>query len=171
MDYDFSQIASVILDVDGVLSASTIPMDDEGQPLRTLNIKDGYAIQLAQKRGLRCAIMTGGRSEAIVKRYQYLGMTDIYMGCSVKIKTYDDYLAKFGYSDDEIIYIGDDIPDLEIMRKVGCPCCPADACSEVKAVAKYVSPYNGGQGCVRDVLEKVLKAKGLWLSDAIAFGW
>lgn len=164
-------IKAVIFDVDGVLSASTIPMDDDGMPLRTLNIKDGYAIQLAQKMGLRCAIMTGGNSEAIRHRYEYLGMKDIFMKCAVKIQTYERFLQTYNLQDDEIIYMGDDIPDLEIMRRVGCPCCPADACEEVREVSVYVSPYEGGRGCARDVLEQVLKAQGLWLSDAKAFGW
>lgn len=171
MDYDLTKIKAIIFDVDGVLSANTIPMDDEGMPLRTLNIKDGYAIQLAAKMGLRCAIMTGGRSEAISKRYEYLGMEDIFMGCSVKLQTYELFLKKYGLDDAEVIYMGDDIPDYEIMKRVGCPCCPADACVEINEISKYVSPYTGGNGCARDVLEQVLKAKGLWLSDAKAFGW
>lgn len=171
MDYDLKRVRAVIFDVDGVLSAGTIPMDDDGMPLRTLNIKDGYALQLAVKMGLRCAIMTGGSSEAIRRRYEYLGMSDIFMGCAVKIQTYEAFLSKYGLHDDEIIYMGDDIPDYEIMRRVGCPCCPSDACEEIKAVSVYVSPYAGGHGCARDVLEQVLKAQGLWLSDAKAFGW
>lgn len=171
IDYDLKKIRTVIFDVDGVLSANTIPMDDDGQPLRTLNVKDGYAIQLAEKMGIRCAIMTGGYSETIEKRYRYLGMEDIYMRCAVKIKTYEDYMKRYGFDDGEAIYMGDDIPDYEIMRRVGCPCCPADACSEIKEVSVYVSPYNGGSGFARDVLEQVLKAQGHWLSSAKAFGW
>lgn len=171
MNYDLRKIKAVIFDVDGVLSAKTIPMDDEGMPLRTLNVKDGYAIQLAVKMGLRCAIMTGGFSESIEKRYRYLGMTDIYMRCAVKIQTYEEFIAKYGLKDKDIIYMGDDIPDYEIMRRVGCPCCPADACQEIKEVSVYVSPYDGGSGFARDVLEQVLKAQGHWLSSAKAFGW
>lgn len=171
MNYDLTKIKAVIFDVDGVLSANTIPMDEEGMPLRTLNVKDGYAIQLAAKMGIRCAIMTGGYAETIVKRYRYLGMEDIYMRCAVKIKTYEEFVAKYGLHDDEIIYMGDDIPDYEIMCRVGCPCCPADACQEIKDVSVYVSPYDGGAGFARDVLEQVLKAQGHWLSSAKAFGW
>lgn len=171
MNYDLTKIKAVIFDVDGVLSANTIPMDDEGMPLRTLNVKDGYAIQLAEKMGLRCAIMTGGYSENIEKRYRYLGMEDIYMRCAVKIQTYEKFVAKYGLKDDEIIYMGDDIPDYEIMRRVGCPCCPADACQEIKDISVYVSPHNGGSGFARDVLEQVLKTQGHWLSSAKAFGW
>lgn len=171
IEYDLTRIKAIIFDVDGVLSASTVGMDSDGMPLRTLNIKDGYAIQLAIKMGLHCAIMTGGSSEAIRKRYAYLGMTDIFMKCAVKLQTYERFLAQYHLVDDDIIYMGDDIPDLEIMQRVGCPCCPSDACTEVKNVSVYVSPFDGGRGCVRDVLEQVLKAKGLWLSNAKAFGW
>lgn len=171
IEYDLTKIKAVIFDVDGVLSAGTIPMDDDGMPHRTINIKDGYAIQLAVKMGLRCAIMTGGNSEAIKKRYEYLGMKDVFMKCAVKIKTYDAFLKKYDLHDDEIIYMGDDIPDYEIMKRVGCPCCPSDACQEIKDISVYVSSAEGGKGCARDVLEQVLKAQGLWLSNAKAFGW
>lgn len=171
MDYDLTKIKAVIFDVDGVLSASTIPMDNEGMPARTLNVKDGYAIQLAIKMGLRLAIISGGSSDAVRKRYEYLGMKDIYMRCAVKIETYDGFLNKYGLRDEEIIYVGDDIPDFEIMKRVGCPCCPVDACEEIKAISLYVSPSMGGSGCARDILEQLMKAQGLWLSDAKAFGW
>ena len=146
-------------------------MDSDGMPLRTLNIKDGYAIQLAIKMGLHCAIMTGGSSEAIRKRYAYLGMTDIFMKCAVKLQTYEQFLAQYHLVDDDIIYMGDDIPDFEVMRRCGCPCCPADACHEVREISLYVSYYKGGFGCGRDVLEQVLTAQGKWLSDEKAFGW
>lgn len=171
INYDLKKIKAIIFDVDGVLSAGTIGMDDEGMPVRTVNIKDGYAIQLAEKMGLRCAIMTGGNSEAIRKRYAYLGIKDIYLKCAVKIETYEQFLRCYGLADDEVIYMGDDIPDYEIMQRVGCPCCPADACAEIKAVSTYVSQKKGGFGCARDVIEQVLKAQGLWLSSARAFGW
>lgn len=171
IDYDLKKIRAIIFDVDGVLSASTIGMDDEGMPVRTINIKDGYAIQLAQKEGLRCAIMTGGNAEAIGKRYRYLGVTDIYQKCAVKIKTYEEFKTLYNLADEEIIYMGDDIPDLQVMQRVGCACCPADACPEVKAVSRYVSAVRGGYGFARDVIEQVLKAQGKWLSNARAFGW
>ena len=171
INYDLQKIKAVIFDVDGVLSAETIGMDSDGMPVRTINIKDGYVIQLARKMGLRVAIITGGSSEAIYKRYAYLGMDDIYMKCAVKIKTYEEFADKYGLADEEVIFMGDDIPDLEVMRRVGCPCCPSDACAEVKEVSVYVSQKRGGFGCARDVLEQVLQAQGKWLSDAKAFGW
>ena len=171
INYDLRMIRAVIFDVDGVLSAETVGMDQEGMPIRTMNIKDGYAIQLAVKMGLRVAIMTGGSSQAIVSRYEYLGVKDIFMSCAVKMETYEAFLKQYGLTDEEVIFMGDDIPDYEVMQRVGCPCCPADACAEVKAVATYVSQRRGGEGCARDVLEQVMQAQGLWLSSAKAFGW
>lgn len=171
INYDLKKIKAVIFDVDGVLSCQTITLSSQGEPLRTVNIKDGYAIQLAQKCGLRIVILTGGNTEAIKLRYRGLGVEDIYMGCKVKINTYDVFLEKYGLSDEEIIYMGDDIPDYEVMRRCGCPCCPADACSDIKAISTYVSSARGGEGCGRDVVEQVLRAQGKWLSDAKAFGW
>lgn len=171
INYDLTKIRAIFFDVDGVLSAETIGMDDEGQPLRTINIKDGYAIQLAVKMGLRIAIITGGKSPAIAKRYSYLGVEDVYMGAAVKMETYEALLAKYGLRDEEVIYMGDDIPDYEVMRRVGCACCPSDACNEVKALSTYISQRRGGYGCARDVIEQVLLAQGKWLDKAKAFGW
>ena len=171
INYDLKKIKAIIFDVDGVLSCQTIPMNAEGEPLRTVNIKDGYAIQLAQKMGVRIVILTGGNTKAVRIRYEHLGVEDIYMQCAVKIKTYDEFLEKYGLTDDEIIYVGDDIPDYEVMKRCGCPCCPADACSDIKAISLYVSDRKGGYGCGRDIVEQVLRAQGKWLSDAKAFGW
>lgn len=171
IDYDLTKIKAVAFDVDGVLSAETIVLASNGEPLRTVNIKDGYAIQLAQKQGLRVAIITGGRTEAVRLRYAGLGVEDIYMGSAIKIKTYEEFCSKYGLHDEEILYMGDDIPDLEVMRRVGCPCCPADACPEVRDISIYVSHCKGGYGCGRDVLEQVLRAHGKWMNDEKAFGW
>ena len=171
INYDLSKITTIIFDVDGVLSVSTITMNSDGEPLRTVNIKDGYAIQLAVRMGLRIVILTGGVSEAVRLRYSRLGVEDIFMGSAVKLDTYSEYIATHGLSAAEIIYVGDDIPDFEVMSRVGCPCCPADACDEIKSVSVYVSPYAGGYGCGRDVLEQVMKAKGLWMKKDKAFGW
>lgn len=171
INYDLSKIKTVVFDVDGVLSRQTITLSSTGEPLRTVNIKDGYAIQLAQKVGLRIAILTGGNTEAIRKRYAGLGVEDIFMGCAVKVKTYEEFLQKYGIKHEEVIYVGDDIPDYEVMRLCGCPCCPADACSDIKNISLYISSRNGGDGVGRDVVEQVLRAQGKWLSDAKAFGW
>lgn len=171
INYDLKKIKAIVFDVDGVLSCETITMSHEGEPLRTANIKDGYAIQLAHKSDLRIAIITGGRTEAVEIRYKSLGLDDVYMGCVVKINTYDEFIAKYGLTDDEVMYMGDDIPDYEIMKRVGCPVCPNDACQEIKDISIYVSHENGGQGCGRDVIEQVLRAQGKWMSSAKAFGW
>lgn len=171
IDYDLSRIKAVVFDIDGVLSAQTVLMDQNGDPLRTVNIQDGYAIQLAMKMGLRIAILSGARTESIRLRYQYLGVEDIYLCCSVKVTTYDGFKAKYGLQDEEIIFVGDDIPDLEVLNRVGCPCCPADACPEVKKACLYVSHRVGGHGCGRDIIEQVLKAQGKWMANAKAFGW
>lgn len=171
INYDLSKIKAIIFDVDGVLSAETIPMDDNGMPLRTVNIKDGYAIQLAQKVGLRIVLLTGGTSDALRKRYEYLGVEDIYMGAAVKVNVLRQIAEKYGYDMSEIIYMGDDVPDYEVMRAVGCPCCPADACPDIKSISIYVSDKCGGYGCGRDVIEQVLRVQGKWMSDSRAFGW
>ncbi|MBP3251618.1 MAG: HAD hydrolase family protein [Prevotella sp.] len=171
INYDLKKIKAIIFDVDGVLSCETITLPAEGVPLRTVNIKDGYAIQLAMKLGLRIVVMTGATVDAIKHRYEGLGMEDIYMGCSVKIKTYESFLQKYGLADENIMYMGDDIPDLEVMRRVGCPVCPKDACPEVREASIYVSHRNGGCGCARDVIEQTLRAQGLWQMNATAFGW
>ena len=159
INYDLSKIKAIIFDVDGVLSAETIVLSATGEPLRTINIKDGYAIQLAIKMGLRIAILTGGNTAAVRKRYEGLGVTDMFMGASVKRTVYHEFLSQY------------DIPDYEVMRECGCACCPADAATDIKAIATYVSQRRGGEGVGRDVIEQVLRAQGKWLADEKAFGW
>lgn len=171
INYDLTRIKALVFDVDGVLSAGTITMDDEGQPLRTLNIKDGYALQLAVKMGLQVGIITGGKGDQVRKRYEYLHLQHIYMGSSVKIHDLYDLMDRCGVSAEEVLYMGDDIPDYEVMQEVGLPVCPADSAPEIKAISLYVSPFNGGYGAARDVIEQVLRAQGKWMSDKKAFGW
>ena len=171
INYDLTKIKAIIFDVDGVLSAETITLHPNGEPMRTVNIKDGYAIQLAMKQGLRIAILTGGKTESVRKRYENLGVEDIFMACAVKLKVYEEFLANYGYTDEDIMYMGDDIPDYEIMQRVGCPVCPKDACSDIKALSIYTSDRIGGHACGRDVIEQVLRAQGKWLESEKAFGW
>lgn len=171
INYDLRSIRALIFDVDGVLSASTIAMDNDGQPCRTLNVKDGYAIQLAVKKGLQIAIITGARTEQVRRRYEYLGVKHIYIASAVKIKDLEDFMSRTGTHPDEILYMGDDIPDYEIMQRIGLPVCPSDAAPEIKNISRYVSPQRGGFGAARDVIEQVMKAQGLWMSSAEAFGW
>ena len=171
INYDLKKIRALMFDVDGVLSAETISQGSDGEPVRTVNIKDGYALRLAQMSGLHIAIITGARSEAIRRRYELLGIEDIFLSCSVKMQTYELLKQKHGLADDEVLYMGDDIPDYEIMQRVGCPVCPADAAPEIKAISVYVSHLKGGFGCARDVVEQVLKVQGKWMADQKAFGW
>lgn len=170
INYDLTRIKALAFDVDGVLSATTIPLHPSGEPMRTVNIKDGYAIQLAIKKGFHIAIITGGRTEAVRIRFSSLGVTDLYMGAAIKIYNYQEFRDKYELKDEEILYMGDDIPDIEVMQQCGLPCCPHDAAPEVKAAAKYISHLDGGTGCARDVIEQIMKAHGKWMS-ADAFGW
>lgn len=171
IDYDLKEIRALMFDVDGVLSAEVIPLHPSGEPMRTVNIKDGYALQLAVKMGLCVAIITGGRTEAIRRRYAGLGIEDICMGAAVKTREFAFLLEKHSLRPEEVLYMGDDIPDYEVMRLCGLPCCPADAAPEIKAISRYVSHRNGGCGCGRDVIEQVLRAQGKWMAHEEAFGW
>lgn len=157
-------------DVDGVLGGATIYIVG-GQPVRTANVKDGYALQMAVKSGYQMAIFSGGRSEAVEERYKALGFQDVYMACHCKMDVLDQWMAKHNLSPEEIVYMGDDIPDYEVMKRVGCSCCPSDAAHEIKAIATYVSPAEGGQGCARDVIEQILRANDQWMANAEAFEW
>lgn len=168
---DLTGIRGIAFDVDGVLSPSTIPMSEDGTPCRLLNVKDGYAIQLAVKKGLRLAVISGGRSEAVELRYRSLGVKDIYMDAAFKLPLFEQWLTDAGFDASEVIFVGDDIPDLHAMRAAGLSVAPADAASQVKEIATYVSPYNGGYGVARDIIEQVLTAQGLWMDDEHAFGW
>ena len=171
INYDLTKIKAIAFDVDGVLSSNLVTLGADAQPMRTANIKDGYAMQLAVKKGLNLAIITGGKSEAVRLRYIGLGLQNVFMGVSVKISVYEQWLEESGLKPEEVIYVGDDIPDYEVMKHCGCPCCPSDAAPEIKQIATYVSDKAGGLGCGRDIIEQVLRAQGLWMSDAEAFGW
>ena len=171
INYDLTKIKALVFDVDGVLSAETISVDTNGEFLRTTNVKDGYALHLAVKLGLHIAIITGGGEESIFHRYSRLGMQDIYMSSSVKTEKLQHLLDKYNLSRDEVLYMGDDIPDYEVMKQVGLPCCPCDAAPEIRDISIYVSHKDGGRGCVRDVVEQVLKAQKKWMADEEAFKW
>lgn len=170
INYDLNKIKAFVFDVDGVLSCDVIPLHPNGDPMRTVNIKDGYALQLAVKKGYQVAIITGGYTEAVRIRFSRLGITHIYMKSAVKLKDYQDFLEKTGLQPEEVMYAGDDIPDYEVMKLVGLPVAPADAAPEIKWIAKYISHKNGGHGVARDVIEQTMKAQGVWMGDE-AFGW
>ena len=170
INYDLSKIRAFIFDVDGVLSRQTIGLSSEGEPLRTANIRDGYAINVAVKAGFGVAIITGGNSPSVRVRYEALGVKDIYMRSSIKMIDLTDYMSRTGFCCDEIAYIGDDIPDFHVMTEVGLPVAPADADHKIKRIAKYISPYKGGEGVARDVIEQTLRTQGLWMNEE-SFGW
>lgn len=171
MPYDLNKIKAFAFDVDGVLSPSTIPMHISGEPLRMVNIKDGYAIQLAVKMGFPIAIITGGNTEAVRKRFEGLGVKDIFLGASAKLPIYESWLKKYQLCDEEVLYMGDDIPDIEIMRRVGLAVAPRDAAVDILEIAHYISTFDGGMGCAREIIEQVLRAQNKWMSDKKAFGW
>ena len=171
INYDLKRIRAFAFDVDGVLSASSIPLHPSGEPMRVINTKDGYAMQLAVKLGYHVAIITGCSTEAVRKRFEGLGIKDIYLGAAVKIGIYDEWLKKCGLTDSEVAFMGDDIPDIEVMRRAGLAAAPADACADILDVATYVSPKDGGMGCARDLIEQVLRARGDWMKDRAALGW
>ena len=171
INYDLKKIRAIFFDVDGVLSRQTIILNEYGTPLRTVNIQDGYALQYAVKCGLDIAIISGAKTESIRKRYEGLGINNIVLGADVKLHYYRELKQSLKLQDEEIIFVGDDIPDYEIMKECVLPCCPADAAQEIKDIAKYISPVSGGEGVARDIIEQVLKAKELWMFDNTAFGW
>lgn len=168
--YDLKKIKAFVFDVDGVLSCDVVSLSPEGDPMRTVNIKDGYALQLAVKKGYQVAIITGGYTEAVRVRFSRLGITHIYMKSAVKVHDYKDFLEKTNLQPEEILYAGDDIPDYEVMQLVGLPVAPADAAPEIKQIARYISHKKGGEGVARDVIEQTMKAHGDWMGNE-AFGW
>lgn len=163
-------VTTFILDYDGVLSDGNVLVLESGEQVRTGYVRDGYALHHALKRGYRVAIISGGTSPAIAKRCQSIGIKDVFTGVTNKIPVFDDYLKREKISPGEILYMGDDIPDYLVMQKAGVPVCPANAAEEIKGVSKYISSFNGGYGCVRDVVEQVLKVRGDWMTDD-AFDW
>lgn len=171
ISYNLKLIKGIVFDVDGVLSPSTIPLGADGIPARMVNIKDGYALQLAAKLGYKLAIITGGKSDAIQKRFSALGIDDIFMGAAMKIDVLESWMEANGLDAEQVAYVGDDIPDLQPMLRVGLPVAPSDAATDILAIAQYISPVDGGYGVARDIIEEILRANGQWLDKAKAFGW
>lgn len=159
------KITTLIFDFDGVLSDGMVLLTEEGGYLRRTNVKDGYAIQLAIKQGFRIAIISGAKGEGMKTRLFGLSIEDVYLGVSDKKVVYKEFKEKYQLSDDEIVYMGDDIPDYEVMQQVGVACCPADAAVEIKNVADYISDKKGGEGCARDIIEQILKLNNLWMKN------
>ena len=159
----FKDINTFIFDVDGVLTNSEIIVLESGKLLRKMSIRDGYAIKHAMKSGYRVAIITGGKSEGVVTRLKNLGVEDVYYGISDKVDAYQELVYTYDLNPVQILYMGDDFPDIEVMHKVGIAACPKDAAHEVISVADYISPIEGGKGCARDVIEKVMRLHGKWM--------
>ena len=158
----FKNITTVVLDVDGVLTNGSVLLMPGMAPVRKMHSKDGYALQLAIRNGIRIAIITGGKSSDVKERLSGLGITDVYLGASDKIDAFEDLKMCYDLTNEEILYMGDDLPDYDVMELAGLACAPQDAAPEIKAIADYVSPVLGGEGCVRDVLEQLLKIHNLW---------
>ena len=156
-------ITTFIFDVDGVLTDGRLHITSDGQMHRTMNAKDGYAMKEALKKGYNLHIITGGTNEGVRARLQGLGIKDVVLGAHEKMEHLQAYINKEKLRPENILYMGDDIPDYPVMEKVGLPCCPQDAVKEIKEVSKYISHKKGGEGCVRDVIEQVLKVQGNWI--------
>jgi len=163
-------IKTFIFDYDGVLTEGIITLTEEGEPLRTANVKDGYALQLAVKKGYRIAVISGGKSRSMENRLASLGIKDVFLGVEHKVEVFNKYLEENNLKKEEVIYMGDDIPDYHVMKMASVAVCPADAAEEIRGISHYISHYSGGKGCVRDIIEQVLKLQQNWMNDD-AFKW
>ena len=167
---DLTRVKAFIFDIDGVLSLQTINLNSFGVPNRTVNLRDGYALQLAVKKGYLIGIISGSSSKEYQKRLRRLGINDIYLNSRSKLENFNSFLKKHRLNQADVLFMGDDIPDYEVMKAAGIPVCPADADSEIKQVSSYISDKRGGEGCVRDVIEQVLRLNNIWM-DSDAFSW
>ncbi len=158
-------ITTFIFDVDGVLTDGTVIINTDGELLRTMNIKDGYALKAAVEQGYNVCIISGGKNEGVRQRLKGLGIKNIYLGAHQKVDQLKEYLDSNSIKLENVLYMGDDIPDLPVMKMVGLPTCPQDAVAEVREISKYISFKKGGKGSVRDVIEQVLKVQGKWILD------
>ncbi|MGJ8735703.1 KdsC family phosphatase [Zobellia laminariae] len=158
-------IDTFVFDVDGVFTDSTLLITSEGEMLRKMSVKDGYAVKTALQKGYKICIISGGTNEGVRSRLQALGVKDIYLGAHHKMDALKEYMDNHNVDVSTMLYMGDDIPDIPVMKAVALPSCPQNAVQEVKAVSMYVSHKNGGDGCVRDVIEQVLKVKGDWMTN------
>ena len=163
---DIARIEAMIFDVDGVMTDGRIIPTAEGDFIRCYNCKDGYALAYAIRHGYRVCVITGGYGKILERRLRMLGMQDFYIDCMDKISTLREYTKKYNLNPENVLYMGDDIPDLECMREVGMPVCPADSAAEVIECSRYVSEFEGGRGAVRDIVEQVLRARGDWAKSS-----
>lgn len=165
---ELHKVKAFAFDVDGVLSSSNVLVDERGVIYRNANTRDGYALQQAVRAGYPIAIITSCTHEGVRLRYGEIGISDIYLGARNKAEAMDDFCAKRGLSLENVLYMGDDVPDYAVMQRVGMPTCPVDAITEIQRIAKYVSPYGAGAGCVRDVVEQVMRLHGKWNAPGAA---
>jgi 3-deoxy-D-manno-octulosonate 8-phosphate phosphatase (KDO 8-P phosphatase) len=165
-----ANVKAFVFDIDGVLSTQTIALNIFGVPNRSVNLRDGYAIQLAVKKGYHICVISGSRSKEYQKRLRLLGVKDIFLNSKSKLDHFHAFLKKYDLSTSEVLFMGDDIPDYQVMKEAGIAVCPSDADSEIRDVATYISDKKGGEGCVRDVIEQVLRLHDKWM-DTDAFSW
>lgn len=167
---ELSKVKAFVFDVDGVLSNSRIYLHPEGDLMRSMNIKDGYAIQYAVRKGYPVCIITGGNSASVRRRFEGLGVESVYLRSKNKEDDIGQFLEGKDFGMENILYMGDDLPDYRVMQKVGFPTCPSDAVEEIKSISFYISDKPGGEGCARDVIEQVLRLQGKWMEED-AFRW
>lgn len=156
-------INTFIFDVDGVMTDGTVTLSSSGEMVRKMHTKDGLAIRKAIDAGFNIAIISGGNSEMVKHRMNYLGVKDVFLKVHDKIEVFENYMIMNQIEEKNVLYMGDDLPDYEVMTKVGLPACPQDACEEIKSISEYISDKNGGEGCVRDVISQVLKLNNKWM--------
>ena len=166
-----ADVEAIVFDVDGVMTDGGIMPLPDGDFLRKYNAKDGYALGYAVKHGLNVCIISGGFGRTLESRMKRLGIENYYLGCMDKIAAIEEFSERCGVPVERMMYMGDDIPDYEVMTKCGLACAPADAAPEIKAVAHYISDKKGGEGCGRDVIEQTLKAQGKWMNSSEAYSW
>ena len=171
INYNLSLIKGIVFDIDGVLSPSTIPIAKDGTLLRMANVKDGFAIRLAAKRGLKIAIISGADAYYMKNRMAPLGVKDVYLNISEKLPTLREWMRINSFSSEEVAFVGDEVTDIPPMTHIGLSVAPADAATDVKSIASYISPFKGGDGVARDLLEQILKAQRLWLDTDDSYHW
>lgn len=157
-----NDITTFIFDIDGVLTDSSVHVTSTGEMLRIMNIRDGFALKSAVESGYNVCIISGGSNEGVRIRLKNLGITDIHLSSSDKVKTFKEYTDTYNINPSQVLYMGDDVPDYHVMKLVGLPTCPQDATAEIKEISKYISHKNGGKGAVREVIEQVMKVQGKW---------
>lgn len=165
-----NHVKAFVFDVDGVLGSDRVVLHHEGELMRTMNIKDGFAMQYAIRKGYTIAIISGGRSESVRQRFVNLGVQHICMQSKDKVADYQKFLQQYNLTDEQILYMGDDLPDYDVMCQVAVPTCPCTAADEVKEIAVYISPYPGGEGAVRDIIQQTMRVQGTWV-DKVAWRW